>query len=156
MKAKIRVFYSILSLLYLIITIIEVLFFIINPTELIKLIEVIYGIITSYILIIESGKYNKQKNLLLSLKTVFLSLIGLFINVFLGSIIHKLLGYDQLFIKNEKIYLTILYFKITIYVLFLIISALMLIIKEKNTRFKLKSVKKKFKNSKKVKKRLEI
>ena len=156
MKAKIRALYSILSLFFLILSVIEVILFIINPISLSKLIEVIYVIFASVIFIIESGKYNRQKNTLLSLKTVLTSLFGLFISLFLSRILAKILGYSNIFDKNEKIYLTILYFEITIYVLFLIISGLMLVIKEKNTRFKLKSVNKKFKKSKKLKKRLEI
>ena len=141
MKQNLRKMYSIISLFFTIVTIIQVILFIVDPDYLYRLIDVVYSVFISFYLLFSSGNYNKANNKFISIIGIMISLVGLFITVFLNKLFLDLLGYSNIFANFEKIHLTIYYFKITIYVLFLIINVLSLIFKEKKLKFRRKNQK---------------
>ena len=141
MKNVLRNVYSIISIIYLILTIISTVIFVINPTSLYRLIEVIYMMFVSYYLIRSSGLFNRISIKHLGVYSIIVAIIGLFISIFLDNIIYGVLQYSDIYQKFVKLYLTISYFEITIYVLFLIIGVLSLIIKDKKPKFKPKKKK---------------
>ena len=136
MKNILRKVYSIISIIFVIITIIEMILFLINPDYIYKCINVVYSIFISYYLIRSSGLYNKINIKNLSIIGVIISIIGLLLLIYLDDLFIYLFGYENVLDKYSTFYLTISYFKGTIYVVFLIVSVLSILFKEKKPKFR--------------------
>ena len=138
MKNILRKSYSIISIMFVILTIIEMVMFFINPDYIYRYINIVYSIFISYYLIRSSGLYNKINIKYLSILGIIISIVGLLLVIYLDDLFIYLFGYENVFDKYSKFYLTISYFKGTIYVVFLIVSVLNILYKEKKPKFRQK------------------
>lgn len=151
MKLKVKNVYVLLCLIYILLTIIEMVKYFICDSSLYGLLYLIICVIITFFITTTTINYNKGNKKKRFSKIVIAVLLGMFSSFLLPMIIDKSLSYEILNSFIDKNKLTINIIKPIIYLLFLLIGFYdikMLSNKPKNIKFDVKTLKNRLKTAK--------